>query len=385
MADIDTHIDASPENITAAADWLGKLKKGFDEARSSLVNTMSDRSEISGEFGRALNEYVNDLGNGCWSASSELKATIDVINSWHDQVVWRKQDMAGYRDDAKAGGLTVENDRYIKQPEAVSNPGDLPKNATSKQKSTWQSAHNEYESYLTKKKLWDDLRGDVNKTRTQLTDWVKKNMTVQPDPPLYEQQMNAWKNAGTSAVEFAGENIYHNEAYKRLLRNSVSGATTRYRNGSPSPKQNKGISEPNRKAVANRTRASAAGKAVDMDLAGKAKTAGKAAGIATTLALAGLDIYNGKSPSQTGVETAAGFAGAALGVAMVGVGAAALGVAAPGILAVGAAVTVGTVLAWGAGKVYETSVPLRTRERIDEGIKDAWNATAGSAWKSVFG
>lgn len=385
MADIDTHIDASPENITAAANWLGELKKGFDEAYSSLVNTRSDRSEISGEFGRALNEYVNDMASGCSSASNELRTTIDVINSWHDQVVWRKQDMAGYRDDAKAGGLTVTDDRYIKQPEAVSDPGDLPKNATSKQKTTWQSAHNEYENYLTKKKLWDDLQSDASKTRTQLSDWVKKNMTVQPDPPLYEQQMNAWKNASPSVVESAGENIYYTETYKRLLRNSSSGATTRYRDGSPSPKQNKGISEPNREAVAKRTRASAADKAAKMDLAGKAKTAGKVAGIATTLALAGLDIYNGRSPGQVGVETAAGFAGAALGVAMVGVSAAALGVAAPGILVVGAAVTVGTVLAWGAGKVYETSVPLRTRERIDEGIKDVWNATAGSAWKSIFG
>ena len=181
LAAIDTHINASPANITAAADWLGKLKTGFDEAYSSLVNTMLARSELSGEFGRALNEYVNDLQNGCWNASSELKTSIDVINSWHDQVVWRKQDMAGYRDDAKAGGLTVTSDRYIQPPEEVDNPGELPKGATAKQKSTWQTAHDNYTTYVEKKKLWNDLKSDADDTRTQLTDWVAEHMTVDPE------------------------------------------------------------------------------------------------------------------------------------------------------------------------------------------------------------
>lgn len=60
-------------------------------------------------------------------------------------------------------------------------------------------------------------------------------------------------------------------------------------------------------------------------------------------------------------------------------------VAAPAIATGVVAVVAGSAIAWGAGKLYESAVPLRTRERIDEGIKDVWNATAGSAWKSVFG
>ena len=50
-----------------------------------------------------------------------------------------------------------------------------------------------------------------------------------------------------------------------------------------------------------------------------------------------------------------------------------------------AVVVVGTAATVAVGKAYENWVPLRTRERIDEGIKDTWNATAGSAWKAVFG
>jgi len=184
LAAIDTHISASPENITAAANWLGELKKGFDEAYSSLVNTMSARSELSGEFGRALNEYVNDLANGCWSASSELKTSVDVINSWHDQVVWRRQDMAGHRDDAKAGGLTVTSDRYIQPPDEVDNPGELPRGAPAKQKAHGRHAHDNYTTYVEKMKLWNNLKSEADDTRRQLADWVAEHMTIDAKSPL---------------------------------------------------------------------------------------------------------------------------------------------------------------------------------------------------------
>jgi hypothetical protein len=376
---IDTHINASPANITAAADWLGKLKTGFDEAYSSLVNTMSARSELSGEFGRALNEYVNDLQNGCWNASSELKTSIDVINSWHDQVVWRKQDMAGYRDDAKAGGLTVTSDRYIQAPDEVDNPGELPKGASAKQKSTWQTAHDNYTTYVEKMKLWNDLKSDADDTRTQLTDWVAEHMTVDPESPRYEIILSGLINSHVTASGILGENAYYTEAYDMVRGKAIEDAAMRHFDASKSRTKYTNW-KPDRKAVVKRANASMPARVSNADIAGKAKRFGSHLGVGLTLAIAGWDIYNGKSPSQTGIATTAGL------VAGSGITIAAAALSAPAWLTVGAVVAGGTLIAWGVGEAYENWVPLRTRERIDEGIWDTWSVTSkATLWGQVFG
>lgn len=389
MADLDTKIDASPEDITSAANWLGKLKTGFDDAHTSTVNTASERAEISGDFGRALNEYVNDLASGCSSASSELKTTIDVINSWHDQVVWRKQDMAGYRDDATTGGLTVQDDRYIKAPDPVSDPGKLSSKASASEKSTWQTNHDNYEEYLKKRNLFNTLSSKASETHKKLTDWVNEHMKVSDKSPVYELVSSSLKNGAIKFAEHRTTNTYHGLAYYALLKTGTPAATKRYQVKSPSPKRRNGQWEPKQEPVAKRAEASAKYKVSTPEFASKAAKYGKRVGVIGTLALSGYEIYQGKSPSQVGVETAAGFAGGALGAtaATMAIGAAAAAgvtVAAPALITGFAAVAAGSLIAMGAGKLYESAVPLRTRERIDEGIKDVWNATAGSAWKSIF-
>lgn len=117
--------------------------------------------------------------------------------------------MAGYRDDAKAGGLTVEDDRYIKPPEEVTDPGDLPKNATTQQKSTWQTAHDSYEAYLGKKKLFDNLLEDTKETRKKLTDWVNEHMTVSEKSPLHEIILSGLLNADIAVEGILAENAYY--------------------------------------------------------------------------------------------------------------------------------------------------------------------------------
>lgn len=130
--------------------------------------------------------------------------------------------------------------------------------------------------------------------------------------------------------------------------------------------------------MARRAEASARAKGGSPTLTAKAKKLAQRTGTTLTLALSGWEIYNGKSPSQVGLETAAGFAAGAVVTAAAAATLPAWGTAAVVVL-------VGGAVSWGVGKAYESWVPLRTRERIDEGIKDAWNATVGSAWKAVFG
>lgn len=383
LAAINTHINASPADITAAADWLDKLKTGIDEARTTLSKSSWDRVELTGEFGVALNEYVEDIISGCDDASSELKSSIDVINSWHDQVVWRKQDMAGYRDDAKAGGLTVTDDCYIQPPDEVDNPGELPKGASPKQKSTWQIAHDNYTTYVEKMKLWNDLKSEADDTRTQLTDWVAEHMTVDPESPLYETIISGIINSKIAAAGMLAHNAYYTEAYKMVRGKAIEDAAMRHFDASKSRTKYTNW-KPDREAVARRTNASMPARVSNADLAGKATKVAKFTGNILTLAVAGWQIYDGKSPSQVAIETGVGIGAAALAtaatVAVVG--------SAPAWVPIAAGVVVGTAAAAGIGWVYENCVPLRTREKIDEGIKDAtgWvGDTAYAGWKAVFG
>ena len=297
---------------------------------------------------------------------------------------------AGYRDDATTGGLTVQDDRYIKAPDPVSDPGKLSNKASASEKRTWQTNHDNYEEYLKKKNLFNTLSSKVSETHKKLTDWVNEHMKVSDKSPAYELVSSSLNNGVIKFAEHGVTNAYHGLAYHALLKTGKPAATKRYQEKSPSPKRRKGEWEPKKEPVAKRAEASAKYKVSTPEFASKAAKYGKRAGVIGTLALSGYEIYQGKSPSQVGVETAAGFAGGALGAtaATMAIGAAAAAgvtVAAPAIATGVVAVVAGSAIAWGAGKLYESAVPLRTRERIDEGIKDVWNATAGSAWKSVFG
>lgn len=227
LPSIDTKIDASPVDITAAADWLVKLQTGFSDAEDSLRSTAALRIYVSGNFGDALDEYIEDLSSGCGSADSELTTVIDVIRSWGDQVTWRKEDMVGYRDDASNGGLTVQDDRYINSPEPVLAPGDLPKDATSQQRADWNAANNSYESYLKKKELFDSLSQDVADTHKKLTDWVAENMVVKEEDILYELTMNALRELQVNYVEHGLENAYYGEVFQGLVRKATPAAMAR--------------------------------------------------------------------------------------------------------------------------------------------------------------
>ena len=380
VAEIDTLIDVSPADITTAADWLDKLQLGFNHAESWLLTATHQCTQISGEFGNSLNEYTNDLRRGCQDAFDQLVPIIDTINSWHDQVVWRKQDMAGYRDDAKAGDLTVRDEHYIQAPTPVSDPGPLPTNLTPKQRDKWKADLDDFEKYSKKLRLFDNLKEDVNTTRKKLTDWVAQHMTVSKESPQYELTVKALQDGTVKFIELGIENKYYGEPFDKLVEKATPAAASRAAAKSGNPQTRAGKKPPNANSVARRAEASARAKGGSPELTAKAKSLGKHVGTVLTLALSGWDIYSGKSPSQVGIETGAGF--------VIGAGLTAVGTAlsAPVWVTAIGVVAVGTVLTWGGGKAYENTVPLRTRERIDEGIRDTWNVTSkATLWGLVFG
>lgn len=381
LAEVDTHIDA---NNGGHPSRSGLARQAQDRFHSMFDSAMS-RAQISGKLGDALDDYIDDLSSGCHSASEELTTTIDVIRSWGDQVSWRKQDMADYRDQATTGGLTVQDDRYISPPESVSSPGKRPDGGTADEKSAWESANNDYESYLEKKKLFDKLSTKVSKAHKKLTDWAAEHMTVSPDSPLFELTTKSLQDGAIKFAEHGIENVYYGHAFDTLVSKAVPAAMKRAALKSDNPQKKAGKKSPNSDSVSRRAKASASSKAIDTGIATKAGKFARGTGTVLTLALAGWEISNGTSPSRVALETTAGYVGSTIVIA----GAAAL---APEMGAVILGVLGSAALSYSVRKAYGSWIPLQTRERIDEGISDVYEtSTEGigdkttSAWKRIFG
>lgn len=174
-------------------------------------------------------------------------------------------------------------------------------------------------------------------------------------------------------AEYGIENKYYGDPFYMQVAKAAPAAAERAAAKSGNPQTRAGKKAPNADSVARRAEASARAKGASPALTAKAAKVGERVGTVLTLALSGWEISQGASPGKVILETAAGFGLAA--------GAAALGVSAP----VWGVVVGSAIIVYGVGKAYESWVPLRTRERIDEGIRDVWDATVGSAWETVFG
>lgn len=152
--------------------------------------------------------------------------------------------MADYRDQATTGGLTVQDDRYISPPESVSSPGKRPDGGTADEKSAWESANNDYESYLEKKKLFDKLSTKVSKAHKKLTDWAAEHMTVSPDSPLFELTTKSLQDGAIKFAEHGIENVYYGHAFDALARKAIPTATKRAALKSDNPQKKRGRSHP---------------------------------------------------------------------------------------------------------------------------------------------
>lgn len=263
-------------------------------------------------------------------------------------------------------------------------PGKRLDEGTADEKSAWESANNDHESYL-EKKLFDKLSTKVPKAHKKLTDWAAEHMTVSPDSPLFELTTKSLQDGAIKFAEHNIENVYYGHAFDALVRKAVPAATKRAALKSDNPQKKAGKKSPNPDSMSRRAKASASSKTIDTGIATKSGKFTKGTGTVLTLALAGWEISNGASPGRVALETTAGYVGSALVIA----GAAAL---APEMGAVALGVLGSAALSYGAGKAYESWIPLQTRERIDEGISDAYETSTewigdktSSAWKRIFG
>lgn len=389
MADIDTFMPGDPEAVHGVADWFRSLKDTAETAASDTGRIERDSwLAWSGADGDAYRDFNRDLKKATEEVEDRARDAQDKVRSYAQQLAWRQQDMAGHRTTAREGGLTVI-DTVIKAPPTPVSPGDLPAGSTQEEADAWERKNTAFEAANDKVDLYNELLEDVRGTFDDLDTWVTENLVDLEKTLSSPFTITALAGALAGYGLTVPENRFNAQA--RELRSSARRAAESLaarRSGNPAVRSG---SKPPRQASIDKASKPGTRAGNLLDKAGGAARWAKffaRSNVVTGLVLGGWEIANGKSPSSVIVETGASMAAGAGVAALVAAGV----ITAPAWGTAAIVVGAGAVAAAGAGWAYETFVPQATREKIDEGISDAWDATGGKvvdgigdAWNSVFG
>ena len=100
---IDTHLDATPSDITASATAIGNVTSHVDSTEDDLISVC----ELEGSSAIAASGSISTSVADCESLVSNLgsyKTALDNLASALNSV---KTDLQGIRDQATAGGLLL--------------------------------------------------------------------------------------------------------------------------------------------------------------------------------------------------------------------------------------------------------------------------------------
>ena len=376
---IDVTIPGSVNSVRSAASWLRRLRDDFYDAEIDMRNNgLFAGNWLDGELSDALVLYSGDLEGdletGCDDAYQRAKKAVDIIRTFADELSSRKEDMSGHLETARNDGLTVEGN-IIHYPAAVSAPGKYPKGGTSDEKSAWNSADDKYNDYLQKVRDFEKVRGRVEYTFKQLSDWIANNLAPTKTDVVKDTVTAMFRSLLVKEVgvgyEYKTNNVYKsridalNNAAKEL-------ASTRAQMKSENPRVAAG-GEPSDEAVSRNKARSGTAK----ELEDAASSAGKNAkklifrgNAILTLGSAAYELSQGADPGNLLVTTATGLAIDAGVAALVAAGV----ITAPGwgtAFAIGAATV---AVATGVGYVYDHALSKRTRETINRKLDNAGTA-----------
>ncbi len=384
MASIDTLMEGSPASVDGAAAWLESLDRAMGAGGEHGVAARQLSQRIwSGSAADGYRGFAADLITAHDETEERAHSAADTFRSYALQLTWRQQDMGTHRSDASTGGLVVAG-THIHEPRPLARPSRPSDDATPDQMTQYDAANARYETAAQQMDLFRQISGRVQGTYERLDDWIVDNLVPEEERVTVESKAGVIAAGARSLPDFVvtlGEVTFSrrsDEVGAAALRRAVADATA----SSGNPGVRKGRKPPREQAVQDRLARRKAPK-VAQKLGRISKGLG-ILGVVISAGVAGYDIAAGASPSGVALETVAGLAGGAAVVAGAGALAAAGVVVAP-VLVVGGAIIVGYYAARGASWAYEEFVPQATREKIDEGLRDAGSAVGGFFKKLVGG
>jgi hypothetical protein len=384
---IDTHVPGEPAQIRAAAEWLDPEVNAACDAgatESFRIRNISSGHWFGGS-GAAYREVASELGTAGNDLTTQAMDAAEKLRSYAGQLERMKSDFAQLCTTALAGGLTVKGTE-IHPP--VNELGYCPAPGAD------QQDLDAYEAYSDQVAIYNEIAGEVGTWWGELELWVADNLdafhAAMPIDDSMSRLLDTLGYANTALVGTYLENrvrewktdVQDLKAESARLSADAARFQRQLKSGHP------GVAAAAREANPRTLRQAA--RTTD-ELAEFIRRGGKfLPGIGPVLGAIdiGIALASGDDPSGAIVETVVGALGGVVVGAGIAAGAVALGVTAPVWVTV-VAVGVGSV-AIGAGAVwaYEELVPQDTREMLDAGLEDAWDAVtdfAEDAWTTVSG
>ena len=189
---IDTHLDATPADITASALDVGKVKTAVDEAEIdvSRANRTMQSGELEGDTARQVKKAVGLKLQQCRTLSSSLGSYKTALENFASGLTTVKSDLAGVREKAVAGGLSVEGEKVM-EPQA---PPPLMENNPVERDKDRQTHQTLVDNYNTKNALYKTLStetSDIRIKETEARDAFANACSAIIDNPVWKELKGA--------------------------------------------------------------------------------------------------------------------------------------------------------------------------------------------------
>ena len=114
---IDTHLDATPSDITASATAIGNVTSHVDGAEDDLISACKSVCELEGSSAIAASGWISTSVTDCENLVTELGSYKTALDNLASALSSIKTDLQGIRDQATAGGLTLNGETVV-EPES---------------------------------------------------------------------------------------------------------------------------------------------------------------------------------------------------------------------------------------------------------------------------
>lgn len=108
---IDTHLDATPSEITSSATAIGNIETHVDSAEDDLISARKNVAELDGDTALNASTAISTEVNNCEDLVSDLKSYKNALTNFATAMWKVKTDLEGIRSRATNGGLTVNGER----------------------------------------------------------------------------------------------------------------------------------------------------------------------------------------------------------------------------------------------------------------------------------
>lgn len=167
MTSLDTEVEGSPQAVRNAADWLrDTLAKKLEAAGDDQQDARNDsRGSWEGETASSYRNFTGDTLKASDKHEERVKRAATALDQYAARLKRCIDDMAGIRDRASSGGLTVSGT-------VIHQPADAPA-TTFEPGSPEEAAHR---AAVTRIELWNSLVEDTTQKYQDWVDWVDAQM-----------------------------------------------------------------------------------------------------------------------------------------------------------------------------------------------------------------